>query len=210
MKRVKAMYGLLENLLTAIGGGVVVLIGVLTIFKQLIIKLYETGIESSFEKKLVKFKSELERSTRAYEIILDREMRFYQGLEPIIAEIIPLEHDLKACLEYDKDADKQTQYETLKSKFKRHCELYIELKNLILVHHTYIPVEIYHAFTDVDVQMGDDISLWHDMVMSFYKKEYTKIAYKKTEDLVEELLKKIAIANSLVRDRLRNLIGDNN
>lgn len=57
MKRVKAMYGLLENLLTAIGGGVVVLIGVLTIFKQLIIKLYETGIESSFEKKLVKFKS---------------------------------------------------------------------------------------------------------------------------------------------------------
>ena len=40
----------LENMLAAIGGGTVVLVGVLTIFKGLLVKLFETGIESSFEK----------------------------------------------------------------------------------------------------------------------------------------------------------------
>lgn len=44
----------LERLLTAIGGGTVVLVGILTIFKSLIIKLFETGIESSLEKNLEK------------------------------------------------------------------------------------------------------------------------------------------------------------
>ena len=64
----------LGSLFTAIGGGTVVLVGILTIFKNLIIKLFETGIESSFEKNLEKLKNNLEGSTRAYEIILDREM----------------------------------------------------------------------------------------------------------------------------------------
>ena len=49
----------LESLLTAIGGGTVVLVGVLTIFKGLLIKLFETGIESSFEKNLEKFRNKL-------------------------------------------------------------------------------------------------------------------------------------------------------
>lgn len=41
----------LKNMLAAIGGGTVVLVGVLTVFKGLLVKLFETGIESSFEKK---------------------------------------------------------------------------------------------------------------------------------------------------------------
>ena len=63
----------LESLIVAIGGGTVVLIGVLTIFKGLLIKLFEIGIESSLEKNLEKFKNKLERSTKAYEILLNRE-----------------------------------------------------------------------------------------------------------------------------------------
>ena len=84
----------LESLLAAIGGGTVVLVGVLTIFKGLLIKLFETGMESLFEKNLEKFRNKLERSTKAYEILLEREMRFYEKLEPITAELVPLEHDL--------------------------------------------------------------------------------------------------------------------
>lgn len=42
----------LENVLAAVGGGTVVLIGILTIFRGLLVKLFETGIESSFEKIL--------------------------------------------------------------------------------------------------------------------------------------------------------------
>lgn len=51
-------------MLAAIGGGTVVLVGVLTIFKGLLVKLFETGIESSFEKKR-KLKNKLKQSTKA-------------------------------------------------------------------------------------------------------------------------------------------------
>ena len=59
----------LSDLILAVGGGSVVLIGILTVFKKLFIKFFETGIESSFEKNIEKFKNKLERTTRAYEIL---------------------------------------------------------------------------------------------------------------------------------------------
>ena len=62
----------LKDIIIALGGSTVVLITMLTVFKGLIIKFFETGIESSFEKSLERFKNKLERSTRAYEILLDR------------------------------------------------------------------------------------------------------------------------------------------
>ena len=122
----------LGNLLAAVGGGTVVLVGILTIFKGLLIKLFETGIESSFEKNLEKFKNKLHRSTKAYEILLDREMRFYVKLEPITAELVPLEHDLLYHLRYDADANREAQCEAFREHFKRYCELIKELKNIII------------------------------------------------------------------------------
>ena len=119
----------LESLLAAIGGGTVVLVGVLTIFKGLLVKLFETGIEASFEKNLEKFKNHLDRSTRAYEILLDREMRFYEKLEPITAELVPLEHDLLYYLKYDEVADRESQCEAFREHFTRYCELIKDLKN---------------------------------------------------------------------------------
>ena len=47
----------LSDLVLAVGGGSVVLIGILTVFKKLFIKFFETGIESSFEKNIEKFKN---------------------------------------------------------------------------------------------------------------------------------------------------------
>ena len=110
----------LGSLFTAIGGGTIVLVGILTIFKSLIIKLFEIGIESSFEKNLEKFKNNLERSTRAYEIILDREMRFYKELQPITAELIPIEHDLLYYINYDEQSDREKQCEAFRTNLKKY------------------------------------------------------------------------------------------
>ena len=77
----------LKDLLVAIGGGSVVLIGILTIFKQLFLKLFETGIEVSFEKNMEKYRNKLSRSTKAYEILLDKELGFYNVLDPYFATL---------------------------------------------------------------------------------------------------------------------------
>lgn len=199
----------LGSLFTAIGGGTVVLIGTLTIFKSLIIKLFETGIESSFEKNLEKFKNNLERSTRAYEIILDREMRFYKELDPITAELIPIEHDLLYYLKYDEELDREKQCEEFRTNFKRYCELVMDLKNLTLIHHSYIPQDVFNAFTSVIKQMQDDMLLWSGMAKLLFAGEYSKIDYKKCEIVIDELLMRLAFAETMVRKRLKELSGEN-
>lgn len=198
----------LENLLTAIGGGTVVLVGVLTIFKGLLVKLFETGIESSFEKNLEKFKNHLERSTRAYEILLDREMRFYEKLEPITAELIPLEHDLLYYLKYEEDADREKQCEAFRKHFKRYCELIKDLKNENLIHQSYIPQEVFDAFTSVVKQMQDDMPLWFDMAKFLFAGEYDKIDYEKCKTTIDTLLMQLAFAETMVRKRLKQLSGE--
>lgn len=198
----------LESLLVAIGGGTVVLVGVLTIFKGLLVKLFETGIEASFEKNLEKFKNHLDRSTRAYEILLDREMRFYEKLEPITAELVPLEHDLLYYLKYDEDADRERQCETFREHFKRYCELIKDLKNENLIHQSYIPQEVFKAFTSVVKQMQDDMPLWFDMAKFLFAGEYDKIDYGKCETTIDTLLMQLAFAETMVRKRLKQLSGE--
>ena len=199
----------LESLLTAIGGGTVVLVGVLTIFKGLFIKLFETGIESSFEKNLEKFRNKLERSTKAYEILLEREMRFYEKLEPITAELVPLEHDLLYYLKYDEEADREKQCEAFREHFKRYCKLVKDLKNENLIHQLYIPQDVFTAYTTVVEQMQDDISLWFDMAKFLFTGEYDKIDYEKCETTVDGFLMHLALAGTKVRTRLKQLSGEN-
>ena len=199
----------LESLLTAIGGGTVVLVGVLTIFKGLLIKLFETGIESSFEKNLEKFRNKLERSTKAYEILLEREMRFYEKLEPITAELVPLEHDLLFYLKHDEEADREKQCEAFREHFKRYCELVKDLKNENLIHQSYIPQDVFTAYTAVVKQMQDDIPLWFDMAKLLFAGEYDKIDYKKCEATVDRLMMHLTFAETKVRTRLNQLSGEN-
>ena len=199
----------LGYLLTAAGGGTVVLIGVLTIFKGLLIKLFETGIESSFEKNLEKFKNQLQRSTKAYEILLDREMRFYEKLEPITAELIPLVHDLLYDLKYDENANREMQYETFREHFKRYCELTKELKNENLIHQSYIPQEIFHAFSSIVKQMQDDMSLWYEIAKVLFAGKYDKNEYEKCNSAVDTLLVHLAFAETMIRKRLKQLSGEN-
>ena len=198
----------LGNLLAAIGGGTVVLVGVLTVFKGLLIKLFETGIESSFEKNLEKFKNKLHRSTKAYEILLDREMRFYEKLEPITAELVPLEHDLLYHLKYDENENREIQCEAFREHFKKYCELVKELKNENLIHQSYVPQEVFNAFTSVVKQMQDDIPLWFDMAKLLFAGEYEKIDYEKCEATVDMFFVKLAFAETMVRKRLNQLSGE--
>lgn len=198
----------LESVLAAIGGGTVVLIGVLTIFKGLVIKLFETGIESSFEKNLEKFKNKLDRSTRAYEILLDREMRFYEKLEPITAELVPLVHDLRYFLEHHEGVEREMECEKFREHFKRYCELSMTLKNENLVHQAYIPEDVFHAFADIVKQMQDDMPLWFDMAKLLFAGEYDKIDYKKCDTAVDTFLMRLAFAETMVRKRLKQLSGE--
>ena len=198
----------LQELLIAMGGGTVVLIGILTIFKRFLIKFVEFGIESSFEKSVEKFKNKMERSTRAYEILLDREMRFYERIESIIAELIPLEHDLLYYVEYDENTEREKKCQDFRKSFIRYCELTKNLKNENLIHHTYVPQNIFYAFSDVVKNMQKDTQYWFDMVQLSFSGEDDKIDRKKAQENVDTLLMSLAAAEMAVKKRLQQLCGE--
>ena len=162
-----------------------------------------------FEKNLEKFRNKLERSTKAYEILLEREMRFYEKLEPITAELVPLEHDLLYYLKRDVETEREKQCEAFREHFKRYCELVKDLKNENLIHQSYVPQEVFDAYTSVVKKMQDDIPFWFDMAKLLFAGEYDKIDYEKCEVAVDTFLMHLAFAETKVRIRLKQLSGEN-
>ena len=197
----------LKEFFVAIGGGSVVLIGILTIFKKLFLKMFETGIEASFEKNLEKYKNQLSRSTKAYEILLEREMRFYERLEPIFAELVPLAHDLIYYLNRDENVEREVECEAFRTNFGRYTELIQLLKNEILLHQSYVPQSVFMTSTAIVKQMQDDLNYWYEMAKLLFAGSYEKIEYEKGEMTVDNLLMRIAASELEVKKRLEELSG---
>lgn len=198
----------LQELFVALGGGTIVFVGIFTIFKRIFIKFAEAVIESTFEKSLEKYKNKSERSVCAYELLLDREMRFYERIEPIIAELIPLEYDLLYCLEYDEHIECQDKCELFRKSFRRYCELSKELKNENLIHHTYVPQGVFDAFSNVVKTMQEDAQYWFNIAQLLFEGKYDKIDYNKAQNNVDALLSHVAVAERTVKKRLQQLCGE--
>ena len=61
--------------------------------------------------------------------MLDREMRFYERMEPIFAELVPLVHDLLYYMQRDEEIEREKECEAFRENFGRYIELIKELKN---------------------------------------------------------------------------------
>ena len=194
-----------NELLIAVGGGSVVLVGVLTIFKSLFIKLFETGIEASFEKNLEKYRNKLSRSTKAFDILLEREMRFYERMEPIFAELVPLVHDLLYYMTRDEDVERNVECEAFRKNFSRYMELTKELKNETLIHQSYIPKSVFMSSTALVKQMQDNSEYWFSMVKYLFAGEYDKIDYTLGVQKVDEVLLWLTKTELTIKARLEEL-----
>lgn len=81
------------------------------------------------------------------------------------------------------------------------------MKNENIIHQSYIPQDVFTAYTTVVVQMQDDMQLWFDMAKFLFSGEYDKIDYEKCEVTVATLLKHLAFGETMVRNRLEQLSG---
>lgn len=192
----------------ALGGGTVVLIGMLTICKGLFIKFFESGIESSFEKSLERFKNKMERSTRAYEILLDREMRFYERIEQIVAELILLQESMLFCLEESEKIGREHRHQDFCKCFKSYIEQISALQNQCLIHQSYIPTEIFGVFEEVIKQVKEGMCYWVETEKLLYSEEDDAIDYSMGKEKSEAVLNSIAAAETKIQERLKQLCGE--
>ena len=194
------MKEILKPLLAVLSGGVIVYI-----CKIGLEKLVENAVKSSFEKSIEIFKNNLYRATKAYEILLGREMRFYEKVDVLIAELVPLEQDLLFYLKKDSADNRWNEF---RSNFLRYCELTKDLKNETLIHQLYIPEEIVKAFRELVKQMQEDAQFWSEAGMLLYNGEDDKIDYQACEEKVDQILWKVAISQSKTYSRLKDLSGE--
>lgn len=189
----------------ALGGGTVVLIGMFTVCKGLFIKFFESGIESSFEKSLERFKNKMERSTRAYEILLDREMKFYEKIDPIVAELIVLQQNMLFCLEENETMGLENRHKDFCECFKSYSEQVIALQNQYLIHQSYIPREIFGALANVVNQVRENMCYWVKVEKLLRLGENDAIDYSMGKEKSDAVLNSIAAAETKVYNRLHQL-----
>ncbi len=199
------MSELIKDIIVAIGGGSIALIGLLTIFKQLFLKFLETSIDSTFEKKVEKYRNQLSRSSRAYEMILDREMQYYQKMEPIIAEMVPLIHDLKYCMEKGEKSEYIKKCEYFKECFGRYADMFKEIRNETLIHQAYIPKDVLVSSTAIVKIIHDDSIRWAEFGKSLFDEKYEDIDYRIVDEMLDSTLKAIAILSVTIKTRLESL-----
>lgn len=199
------MYDIAKEFLIAFGGGAFALLGSLTIFKSLFLKLFDRSIDAVFSKSFEKYRNNILRANRAYEILLEREMRYYEKLEPIFAELIPLFHDLEFYLKKDDDTTDEFLRKGYRENYKRYLEIIMVLKNEALIHHSYIPMEIFQLSTNIVKNMQDNAQFFGDMSKLLFRGDYKNIDYKRCSEIILGLLKCVAETEVAIRNRLENL-----
>lgn len=197
----------LKSLLAAVGGGAVVLTGILTIFKTLFVKLFDTGIETAFGKSLEKYRNQLSRSARAYEILLDREMQFYEHMESISAELVPLAHDFIYCIDYPEKFEPEGVYESFRKSVLRYGDVLKAIKSEALSHKAYIPEDVFSAATQIVKQMQLDIPFLADTAKLIYAKSYQQIDRTKVQENYDKLIDLLANLSTITKKRLEELSG---
>lgn len=195
----------LKNLFLVFSGSAAAIVGVFTIFKNLIIKYLEGSIESTFNKKMEKYRNTLYRSTKAYEIILNRELKYYEQLDIHFAELIPLVQDLVHYLKPNKYKNQIEQFEAYKKNFLRYTDLLLMLKNESLIFRVYTTEEILQEVTNVVIQMQDDMHFWGEQGFLLNDKKNLEIDFEKCEYQKATLLKLIASVQIRVFKRLKYL-----
>lgn len=195
----------LNNLIIAIGGGTVVLVGVLTILKNLFIKLFEAGIETSFEKNIEKYRNKLSRSTKAYEILLEKEINYYNSLDPHLATLVPLIQDLVYYSDMSIEMEitfRQTHYKDNLLKF---LEMIPKLKNDIVLFQPYIPTQIFSRVSNLIGAMQHDLNVWSHAGDVVFEKNEGSIDIQKEKEICDAILIRVAAIETGIKARLEQL-----
>lgn len=198
----------IENIVNWFGNAVVLIV-LMPFFKGILKHFFETIIKSVYEKNLEQFKDNLYRGTRAYELLLDREMKFYDEIHEDMVELARLQYELRVSL--DRDSKLNTSIDEFIQQYKKYTELFISIKNKVLVNRLYIPKEIIESFLEFIRQIEINHKFWFEIAGIILNDRYDSInkadcekminsfifSLEKTQEKIFNHLKKISIETSV-------------
>lgn len=139
-----------------LGASVVVIMSIPLFVKRAVETYAEKVVGNVFEKRIEKYKAELSRATMAREVMLEREMAFYDIIDEQIAELVPLIQDVRD------DLTERPFTKEKRDRFVRIPELSIEMKDVSLRYEAYVPTDVWAAFNQLVVELQSQCSQWLD------------------------------------------------
>lgn len=157
----------------------------------------DSAIGHAFDRRLEEFKlrldsalelykDDLSRSSAARSLILDREAKYFDKVDEILAELIPLMHVMV-------DSVSDRRFDTRdKECLLRYLEPIPTLKNVMLVYHPYIDEHVWGFVNELALCLQDDMVGWHDVSQRLSSGTAAEYDVEWTKNTRDEMLHVIA------------------
>lgn len=194
-----------KELLIAIGGGATVTVALLTVLKSIVSKIVDKAIDTSFEKSTIKLTNKLERTTKAYEILLRKEFDYYEKLDPYMADLVPLVQDLEYWATNAQEGDSHNAKEKYRENMLAYLKMIPEIKNDSVLFQPYIPANVFEAVAVLLNNMQSDLQYLSFVGEVLYEKTDGEIDTNKLKDISDKVLLSVALIEIRVKNRLAEL-----
>lgn len=195
----------IKELLVAMGGGATVVIAIFVFLKSIVVKIVDKAIDTSFEKSTIKFSNKLERTTKAYEVLLRKEFDYYEKIDPYMATLVPLVQDLVFWTEKFQNKDSENVKEQYREHLLKYLKIVPELKNDNIMFQPYVPENIDEAVSKLLENMQSDIEYLTFVGEVMYCKNTGDIDLSKMNEISENVLISVALVETLIKKRLTEL-----
>ncbi len=193
-----------KQLLAAVGGAVGITLVILTFFRTLFQRWFENILNTSSQKTLIKLTNSLQRSTRAYEMVLDKEFQFYERTSNFVSDLAVNIQDLLFYITIKED----TEYSNIESARKvllRILECIPKYKNDIIIYSCYITQDINEAATKIIKDLQNNVNIMKECLKSAIDKMLSEAQEEELKTIVDMTLMNCALITTLIRFRLIKL-----
>lgn len=195
----------IKETIIAIGGGATATISILFIFKAIISKIVDKAIDTSFEKSTIKLTNKLERTTKAYEILLQKEFDYYGKLDPYLATLVPLVQDLYYWSERFTSNESKDANEHYRERLLKYLKMIPELKNDCVMFQPYVPANIFETVSVLLKNMQSDLKYLGFVGEVMFDKNDGNIDLNKMQEISDKVLLSISLVETRIKNRLTEL-----
>ncbi len=195
----------LKQLLAAVGGGVGITLVILALFKTLFQRWFENVIITSSQKTIIKLTNSLQRSTRAYEMVLDKEFEFYERTSNVVSDLAVNIQDLLYYITLNEDTENSKNIDAARKVLLSILESIPKYKNDNMVYGCYITQDINEAATKIIKDLQDDMNVMTECFKSANDKMLSEVQEQKLKITVDRTLMNCALITTLIKSRLIKL-----
>lgn len=193
------------ELIAAVGGALGMTLIFLRFSKGIIQKWVETTIQTTAKKSLSKYSNTLERRTKAYEMLLEKEFAFYESASSFTSDLVVNIQDFSYYLGISNDHPGEANLAQAKEVGLAIMRSVPEFKRDVLLTETYIPDEIREASTKLLHDLQEYIPFMYEALKSSVDDILDSESIKKITDNEKETLMNCALLSTRIKMRLEKL-----